>query len=193
MVEILNKIEQEPYHWPVGRTMFQKIAYIATQEGLPTGLDYIKSSYGPFAENLKALITKLANNGLIREEQLGKMFAIKVGATYYDARNAYISNLQQWNEIIDKTTDLFLRLRTTSQSEIVSTVHFAAKSLFDQKKETPTEMDVLNEVKQWKQKRRPKLDEGEVAYTIRNLAALNWLHVKPSPELPIPDNKLNPV
>ena len=38
LVEILSRIEQQPYHWPVGRTLFQKIAYVATNEGLPTGL-----------------------------------------------------------------------------------------------------------------------------------------------------------
>jgi len=40
---------------------------------------------------------------------------------------------------------------------------------------------------EWKQRRRPKLDDKEVAYTIRNLAALSWLKVKPSPDLPILD------
>ena len=40
---------------------------------------------------------------------------------------------------------------------------------------------------QWKQRRRPKLDDKEVAYTIRNLAALRWLKVKPSSDLPMPD------
>ena len=43
---------------------------------------------------------------------------------------------------------------------------------------------------QWKQRRRPKLDDKEVAYTIRNLAALKWLKVKPSPDLPIPDENI---
>jgi hypothetical protein len=37
LVEILARIEQQPYHWPVGRTLFQKITYVATNEGLPTG------------------------------------------------------------------------------------------------------------------------------------------------------------
>jgi O-acetyl-ADP-ribose deacetylase (regulator of RNase III) len=82
LVEILRRVEQEPYHWPVGRTTFQKIAYIATQEGLPTGLEYQKSSFGPFSPELKGVITRLVNNGLIREEQLGRMFAVKVGPTF---------------------------------------------------------------------------------------------------------------
>ena len=186
LVEILKCLEQEPYHWPVGRTTFQKIAFIATQEGLPTGLHYQKSSFGPFSPDLKSVITRLVNNGLIREEQLGRMFAVKVGPTFADARKAYLNELVQWESIIEKTTDLFMRMQTR-QSEVVTTVLFAANTLANRKKEEPSETEVLTEVMQWKQRRRPKLDDKEVAYTIRNLAALKWLKVKPSSDLPIPD------
>jgi O-acetyl-ADP-ribose deacetylase (regulator of RNase III)/uncharacterized protein YwgA len=186
LVEILSRLEQEPYHWPVGRTTFQKIVYIATQEGLPTGLLYQKSSFGPFAPELKGVITRLVNNGLIREEQLGRMFAVKVGPTFKDARKAYFSDLLKWESIIEKTTDLFMRMQTR-QSEVVATVLFAANVVANRKKEQPSEKEVLTEVMEWKQRRRPKLDDKEVAYTIRNLAALSWLKVKPSPDLQIPD------
>lgn len=189
LVEILSRLEQEPYHWPVGRTTFQKIAYISTQEGLPTGLHYQKSSFGPFSPELKGIITRLVNNGLIREEQLGQMFAVKVGPTFVDARKAYLHELAKWESIIEKTTDLFMRMQTR-QSEVVATVLFAANTLANSKKEQPSETEVLTEVMQWKQKRRPPLDNSEVAYTIRNLAALRWLRVKPSPDLPIPDEAL---
>jgi hypothetical protein len=45
---------------------------------------------------------------------------------------------------------------------------------------------VLLSVLDWKQKRRPPIEKGEVALAIRNLAALRWLDVKPSSDLPIP-------
>ena len=54
----------------------------------------------------------------------------------------------------------------------------------------PSEVDVLEEVKRWKQKRRPPLREENVAKTIRNLAALHWLDVKPSQDLPLPHEAL---
>jgi O-acetyl-ADP-ribose deacetylase (regulator of RNase III)/uncharacterized protein YwgA len=186
VVEILSRLEQEPYHWPVGGTTFQKIVYIASQEGLPTGLHYQKSSFGPFSPELKGVITRLVNNGLIREEQLGRMFAVKVGPTFRDARKAYMSDLVKWESVIDKTSDLFMRMQTR-QSEVVATVLFAANLVANRKKEQPSEKEVLTEVMEWKQRRRPKLDDKEVAYTIRNLAALSWLKVKPSSDLPIPD------
>jgi len=186
LVEILKRVEQEPYHWPVGRTTFQKIAYVATQEGLPTGLQYKKSSFGPFSPEFKGVITRLVNNGLIREEQLGRMFAVKLGSTFEDARKAYANDLTKWESIIDKTADLFMRMQT-KQSEVVATVLFAANILSKKINDQPSEDEVLNEVMLWKQKHRPPLEKSEIAYTIRNLAALRWLKVKPSSDLPMPD------
>lgn len=189
LVEILNRLEQEPYHWPVGRTTFQKIAFVATQEGLPTELHYQKSSFGPFSPEAKGLITKLVNNGLIYEERLGRMFSVKVGRTFEDARKAYINDLKQWNQIIEKVADLFMRMQT-KQAEAVATVLFAAFDVAQVKKEKPSETEVLEEIMKWKQRRRPRLNEGEIAVTIRNLAALNWLNVRPSEDLPIPKEEV---
>lgn len=189
LVEILSRLEREPYHWPVGRTTFQKIAFVATHEDLPTGLHYQRGSFGPFSRQLKGFITRLVNNGLIVEKRLGRMFAVKVGPTFEDARKACLDDLTRWESIIDKTADLFMRMQT-KQSEVVATVLFAADMLSKANTGQPSESDVLDGVMQWKQRRRPPLGEGEVAFTIRNLAALGWLKVKPSPDLPIPEEAL---
>ena len=186
LVEILQRLEEQPYHPAVGRTTFQKIAYVATQEGLPTDLHHQKGSYGPYSEELKGLTARLINNGLIREEKLGRMLGIKVGPTFKDARKAYEPDLKQWETIIEKTADLFMRL-DTKQAEVVATVLFTAQALQEREKTRPTELDVLKAVMDWKQRRRPPLEEPEIALTVRNLAALKWLHVTPSSNLPLPD------
>lgn len=189
LVEILFRIEQEPYHWPVGRTAFQKIAYFATEAGIPTGLQYQRGSFGPFAPQLKVLTTRLVNNALIREERLGPMFVVKVGLTFDDARKAYKRKVENWQEVIEKVADLFMRMRT-QQAEVAATVHFAAMLLTKKSREKPSEMHVLSEAMKWKQKRRPPLKEDEVAVTIRNLSMLGWLDVKPSRDLPVPEEAL---
>src|SRR4029077_1011961 len=79
LVEILRRIESQPYHWPTGRTIFQKLAFIATRQGLPTGFEYVKSSFGPFSKDLKSAETKLVNNNLLQEERKGQWFIVKVG------------------------------------------------------------------------------------------------------------------
>ena len=189
LVEILARVEKEPYHWPVGRTTFQKIAYFATEAGIPTGLHYQRGSFGPYASGLKPLITKLANHALIREERLGRMFAVKVGPTFSDAQRAYKHDLERWDSLIEKLTDLFVRVNT-QQAELVATVHFAARLLAEASQEKPSEAAVLAEVMKWKQRRRPPLNETEVARTIRHMSMLRWLDAKASAELPITEEAL---
>ncbi|CAI4034030.1 Macro domain protein [Nitrospira tepida] len=188
LVEILARIEQQPYHWPVGRTLFQKIAYVATNEGLPTGLQYQRGSFGPFSGELKGLEAKLINNGLLQEERRGKMFMVTVGPNFTRIRQKYASFFEQWNTILDKTVDLFTRVNT-DQAELIATVLFAASELAGEKRELPSETEVLDTVLHWKQKRRPPLDQKTVASTIRNLATLRWLSVTADPNLPVADEE----
>jgi hypothetical protein len=74
----------------------------------------------------------------------------------------------------------------TDQAEVIATVLFAARELGQDKKTSPTEVEVLQAVMRWKQKRRPPLDDATVASTIRNLGMLRWLNVIASPDLPLP-------
>ena len=188
LVEILARIESEPHHWPIGRIGFQKIAYFATCAGLPTGLNYERGSFGPYASGLKLVITRLANNGLIREERLGKMLAVRVGPTFRDAQREFRGTLTAWKGTIDRVADLFVRIRTTNQSEVASTVHFVARALETEGGGKPSEEQVLEEVLRWKQRRKPALEAHEVALTARNLAILNWVNLRATADLPIADD-----
>jgi uncharacterized protein YwgA len=189
LVEILRRIEEQPYHWPTGRTIFQKLAYVATREGLPTGFVYQKSSFGPFSEDLKTAETNLVNNNLLQEERKGQWFVVKVGPNFDKVRKEFQSSLEQWKPTIDRIADLFMRINT-NQAEIVATVIFAADILEKYKKSSPTETEVLDSVLEWKHRRRPPLDTVTVASTIRNLGMLGWLNVNPDEALPVPEEEL---
>ncbi len=184
LVEILARIDREPHHWPVGRTTFQKIAYFATESGLPTGLRHGRGSYGPFSPEFKPLLTRLVNNGLVQEEELGRLFALRPGPTFQDAANEFRSDLERWEAIVERIVDLFLRMRT-QEAEVAATVFFAAQTLAAESNARPSEIQVLDEVKLWKQRRRPPLQDDEVASAIRHLGVLRWLDVQPSPDLPL--------
>jgi uncharacterized protein YwgA len=188
LVAVLHRLEQEPYRWPVGRTMFQKLAYFATELGLPTNLEYSRSSFGPFASGLKRLQASLMNNGLLTERKSrGNMYLIEVGPAYAEGVAAYKEELDDWSDLLDRVTDLFLRLNTT-QAEIAATVHFAANRLVKAPKgERPSEMQVFNAVKAWKMRRDPPLAESDVARMIRNLNVQGLVELAPSSELPLPE------
>jgi len=79
LVEIVYRIEKQDYHMPVGRTIFQKIAYVATALGIPTGLEHIRGSYGPYCRALDDVKKRLSNAGFLQEEKFGSMLRIIPG------------------------------------------------------------------------------------------------------------------
>ena len=188
LASIVARIQEQPYHWRIGRTTFQKIAFFATALGLPTGLHYRRASFGPFSEGLKPLIAKLENNGILKEHLEGQMFTVEPGRTYEDAVRVFASQLKEWEPIVERVSDLLLRM-DTKDAEIAATVYFVGQEL-GSRVNNPSEMDVLEEVKRWKQKRRPPLDDNEIAWTIRKLNVLRWIRAKPSHDLPLPKDQL---
>ena len=182
LVAVLARIEQNPYRWPIGRTAFQKLAYFATAEGLPTGFQYQRGSYGPFAEDLKSVQSKLINNGLIIERPTGRMFEVCVGPTYGDAAVQHRDRLDEWAPIIERVADLLLR-GDTKRTEIRASVHMAAADLRHRPGPKLTEREVVDEVLKWKARRKPPLTERDVAEATRSMNILGWIRAEPSDDL----------
>ena len=184
LVAIIEQVSKERYHWPIGRVGFQKLAYFATEAGIPTGLSYRRGSYGPYAPDVKQVLSKLINNGLIVEHKRGRMLATDVGSTYADAKRGYEAFLNEWEPQISKVADLVVRM-STDDAEIAATVHFAANRLREEKRTKPTEAEILQYVQQWKIRRRPPLKDEDVALAIRRLNILGWIDALPSEGLPL--------
>jgi len=185
LVEILYELEKHPYHNPVGRTIFQKIGYVATEQNLPTQFRYLQGSYGPFSDDIIKAISVLANNGLICEEKEGKMFRLSVGPNYNQVRVKREDAIEKYRKIINRTADLFARM-DTKQAEIATTIFYSTRQVKKQKKTSEvTECDILEYVMEWKKRRRPPYDKNMVASAIRNLAILKWLKVSFSDDLPV--------
>ena len=151
---------------------------------MPTNLHFVRDSYGPFSPEISLLITRLVNNGLIQEVQQGERFTLKLGPTYRDATHVFRTELAQWEAIIDRIADLFLRMEM-QEAEIAATAHFTAQALEHEDGSAVTEKAIFDGVKQWKQRRRPPLQDDAIAQTIRDLNVLGWLHAQPSPDLPL--------
>jgi len=189
LVAIIEQVSKERYHWPIGRVGFQKVAYFATEAGIPTGLSYRRGSYGPYAPEMKQVLSSLINNGLIVERKLDRMLATRVGPTFVDARRGYESFLVQWQSQIARVVDLVVRMNT-NDAEIAATVHFAASRLREANPHPPTEAEILDYVMEWKIRRRPPLDKGEVALAIRRLNVLGWIAAAPSDSLSLPEEAM---
>ncbi|MDP9465625.1 MAG: macro domain-containing protein [Actinomycetota bacterium] len=189
IAEAVRSINDEPFGWPIGRTRFQKLVYFATAAGIDTGVTFSEGSYGPFSDELKRILTKLVNNGVLTETRRGQLLQLRPGPTFGDAKVQFGSTVDKYDSAITRVADLMGRL-DTSRTEVAASVHFAANALASQLGRRPTEGEVLERVLRWKQRRRPPLGAASVATAIRDLAMLGWMDVEPSEDLPVPDDVL---
>ena len=173
---ILNSVQQinsNRYSLHVGRTIFQKICFVLTRTGINTGFSFRKGSYGPYCDDIKSAITILSNANLINEENLGKMVEMTINSDFVLDSSQY--SYEELNAV-EKTVDLFSRIKNTEQAEIIATVIFS----YDQVKSiSTTDMDVFNYVMNWK-KRWNGVKDKEIYATIKNLAILGWINIIPS-------------
>lgn len=187
LLETIYQLEKQPYVSSVGRVVLQKIAFILTELKVPTGWQFSQNNFGPYSPDLKIAQTVFANANLIREEQLGKMTATRIGTEYPVFRERYQDILDQYKTAIDKTVDLFSRVRNTEQAEEISTVIFAVKTL-KQSEPIPTEFQVLEYIQNWKPPWKESPKSERLAMTIRNLLMLRWIKIIPSEGMILADD-----
>jgi uncharacterized protein YwgA len=178
LMEILRELEAQPYANPVGRTIFQKISYVVTEMGVPTGFRFGKGSYGPFSGDVKLALHDFANRNWLNEEHLGRTIALRVAPQYERDRSRYKEQMGLYRAKIAKTVDLFSRIKSTEQAEEVLTVLFASRELKQSKGNGDVaEQDLQDYILDWKKSWRSDDKKHAVANAIRNLVLLGWLHV----------------
>lgn len=184
LMEVVRGLGQQPYANAVGRVILQKIAYVVTEMGVETEFHFGKGSYGPFAPEVKLALHELANKNWLREEQLGKMTAIRVGPQYERDRDKFMDVIERHEKKIDKVVDLFSRIKSTDQAEEVITVLFASREL---KKAQPgkeiAEQDLYDFILEWKKSWRTEEKRRDVANAIRHLVMLSWMRLQFSESL----------
>lgn len=182
VMAILDKLQRRPHHWPVGRVLFQKLVYFATQAGIPTGLTFAAGSYGPYSEGLKRRLGRLQNNGLAMEQQRGNMLEVRVGPTYRDAVATFREHMEPWRTAVERTFDLMTRMNT-STAEVAASVHFVANDLGERLGRRPTALEVVEGVERWKVRRNPPLERDTILDALVVLALQGWIDVELDEEL----------
>jgi O-acetyl-ADP-ribose deacetylase (regulator of RNase III)/uncharacterized protein YwgA len=178
LMEVLRDLEAQPYANPVGRTIFQKISYVVTEMGVPTGFVFGKGSYGPFSGDVKLALHNFANRNWLHEQQLGRMIALRVAPEYERDRSRYSELVERYQAKIDKAVDLFSRIKSTEQAEEVLTVFFAARQLKQSRQNGDVaEQDLQDYILDWKKSWRTDDKKQAVASAIRNLVLLGWLNL----------------
>jgi O-acetyl-ADP-ribose deacetylase (regulator of RNase III)/uncharacterized protein YwgA len=181
LMEVLRGLEEQPYANPVGRTIFQKICYVITEIGVPTGFEFSKGSYGPFSDDVKVALHDFANRNWLREEQLGRMIALRIAPQYEKDRTRFADQIREHAKKVDKAIDLFSRIKSTEQAEEVLTVLYASRQL---KRSRPAdeidEQQLYDFILGWKKSWNSDEKKHALAVAIRNLLLLGWMRVRVS-------------
>lgn len=157
------------------RTIYQKICYVLTRNGVDTGFSFLKGTYGPYSVAVKESITALANANLITEQTLGCMVSMSVADSVVIQKEKFSQD--EWLAM-KKTVDLFGRVKSTEQAEIIATVLFSYDELKKQK-QMISDKEVYDFVLSWKPHWKQN-KEYELCDTIHNLAMLSLISISHS-------------
>lgn len=184
LMEVLKQLEEQPYAPPVGRTIFQKICYVLTLLGVPTGFEFGKGSFGPFSADVKPVLHDFANRNWLNEKPLGRMVALSVGDQFIRERGKFSSEIERHRKSIEKTVDLFSRIKNTEQAEEVLTVLYASQQVKGgDRTVTVEEQQIYDYILEWKTHWNTPEKKEAIASAIRNLALLGWIRVRASASL----------
>ncbi len=181
----VQKLNHDKYSLNVGRTIFQKVCYILTRAGIPTGFHFREGNYGPYAGEVKEAIVALSNANLMTEKQLGRMVEAVVSPIFRLPNDMFtVDEMTRANHAID----LLSRIKSTDHAEMVATVLFSYDELLKSHPEVK-DIDVLNHVLSWKNRWKDS-KTSEVCSTINSLSSLGWMNPIYSGNLPISDENL---
>lgn len=172
ILEAVRELNSRVYSLKVGRTIYQKICYVMTRNGVNTGFVFSKGSYGPYSTNVKESITALANANLIMEKTLGRMVSLSVSDNVVIHKDKFSE--EEWLAM-KRTVDLFGRIKSTDQAELVATILYSYDELNDGR-EKISDKDVYDFVMNWKP-HWVKEKNYEVCDNIHNLAMLSLISV----------------
>ena len=178
ILETVRRLNSRAYSLKVGRTIYQKICYVLTRNGIDTGFVFSKGSYGPYSASVKDSVTALANANLITEKTLGRMVSLNVSEHVIVQKEKFSD--AEWLAMV-KTVDLFGRVKSTEQAEMVATVLYSYDEL-NKSSSQVSDKDVYDYVIDWKPHWKDE-KEFEICDTIHNLAMMSLITVKHSDEL----------
>lgn len=171
ILQLIKKLEESEYNIKVGRTIFQKICYVLARYGTDLGVEFSKGAYGPYSTDIKKMITILSNNNLIYEKEYGKMILITVSHDFRIDKSLYS---KKDIDNVNKTFQLFKRIKDTTQAELITTILFS----FDILKEIHTDVTenmVYKYIVEWKKRYSDSQSELRIRELIKSLTGMNLI------------------
>lgn len=186
ILEVLYQLEHRAYASKVGRTIFQQLCNTVTALGIETELDTIRTGNVQFSEQTKKVLEILANANLVQETKSGRLNHLETGPEFLKARKKNSELLSTNRKKIEKTVNLFSRIKNVEQAEEMATIFSAVTKLKEeQNTHIVAEKELFDFVLSSKQAWNTDEKRKSLASAIRNLAMLGWIRVSFSESLPV--------
>ena len=176
LLYVVQQLNADAYALSVGRTIFQKVCYVVTKAGIPTGFRFAMGSYGPYSKEVKDAVVTLSNANLITERTYGKMIETVVSDKFSLDFSAFSEDEIRKTE---RAVDLLSRVKSTDHAELLATVLFSHENIAQSNKNV-SDADVLNFVLEWKPRWAGR--KSEIVDMIHSLSDLGWICVKQTVE-----------
>lgn len=178
LLQIIKRVEERFPHLQPGT--FRDIAYFADARGIPTGLQFRWVEGELQVENLRTVIQRLVNNGLLVREKAGrKLLRLCPGKTFDDASRAWHDVLREWELPIQDVVELLLQL-TDRQIEIAV---FLLSAVQDAQKKAPHPLstgDIVERLKKNPPLLLSALSGEEILVILKHLEDWHFLEVSAS-------------
>lgn len=179
-----------PYALAVTAVDIQKLMYFMQEAGEPLSLRYSKGTYGPYADNLRHLLSGMEGHYISGTgDQSWKALDELPFEILPGAMAEAVLELQSASDAlarIDSVANVMEGFETTYGLELLATVHWAAtKEKVGMSGDTPVE-SVASIVRAWNRRKGKLFTDRHVGIALEHLQGLGWLADGDDAQLPLP-------
>jgi O-acetyl-ADP-ribose deacetylase (regulator of RNase III) len=153
-----------------------KLMYFMQEAGQPLKLRYAKAAYGPYAENLRHVLSRIEGHMIAGYEDGGdaplKHLELVPGATK-DAES-FLHNDAETRERLDRVARLVEGFETPFGLELLSTVHWLLS-----REGVDTTGDVVSVVYAWGEHKK-RFSPRQIKVAVDTLASQGWAKAQPT-------------
>ena len=148
-----------------------KLMYFMQEAGEPLRLNYQKAPYGPYAENLRHVLSYIEGHFISgygdAEDRPDKPLELKPYAS--DQAETFLTEHEVTRQRFDRVADLIQGFETTFGMELLSTVHWVAT-----REEATTAEEAVNKIYAWNTRKR-MFEPRHIHLAWERLSEAGWL------------------
>ena len=176
ILQTIRDVTKQEYSINVGMPIYQPICYVLTRNGVNTGFAFDNQECGPYSEQAEESLAILEEMNLIIESPDG---VLTISDDFVFHEDDY--TVAEINAV-KNTVDLFCRVQTETQAELVANVLFCY-DLMAKAKAIITDKDVYDYIRDHKP---PRWKNNEIRENIDSLAMLSYIRIQHSEQFESP-------